>query len=178
MSYIGYYRYKLDNLNPAEITKKVTFFVNNSPVTTHVVNISTICDGEKLIKYLDKDGQYIFVSFNKYWEGRNTPQSLGEGNKFIISILEAQSKVNQLGYKNKKVLSLYKTQVSASELLILEQILTSPRVYLKIGEEDNLQDWKQVKVNPVDTIYKHKKKSVNDFSIEVELPEEFSQTML
>ena len=178
MSRIGYYRYKLDNLSTAQVTKNVTFYINNISVVTHSINISQFCEGEKLLKYLDTEGQYRFISFNKYWEGRNNPESIGVTSEIVKNILNAQSNEKALGYKNNKTLSLTKSDISADQLLVYQQILTSPRVYLQIGELDGLQDWLLVSVRPIDAVYKRRKLLGGNFSIEITLPENYSQKMI
>lgn len=179
MSRIGYYRYKFDNLSAAQVTKNITFYVDGIEVVTHTININSFCEGEKLLKYIDKDGQYRFIAFNKYWEGRNTPEMIGSTNNIVQNILNAQSNQKSLGYKNKKTLTLIKNNVTDSELLLIQQLLTSPRVYLLIGSNDNAEDWLLVtSVKSADNIYKFRKKINSDFIIDIELPEDFSQTML
>jgi hypothetical protein len=178
MSRIGLYRYKLDNLNAAEVTRQVTFYVNSVAIVTHVVNIDRFCTDEKLLKYLDKSGQYRFISFNKYWEGRNNVENLGFSNHIVNSILDAQSNQRNLGYKNKKTLTLTKNNVTSTQLEEIQQILTSPRVYLLIGQTDSEQDWLLVNVRVTDNIYRHKKRTTTDFTLEIELPEDFSQKMI
>ena len=111
MSKIGYYRYKLDNLPVGNTT--ISFYINGALAVTHSIVVKPYCTGEKLIKYLDKDGQYRFYPFNKYYEERIDAKLIGKTNEFITSILTAQSNEKNIGYKSAKTLSLIATVVTA-----------------------------------------------------------------
>ena len=178
MSKIGYYRYKLDNLPVGNTT--ISFYINGALAVTHSIVVKPYCTGEKLIKYLDKDGQYRFYPFNKYYEERIDAKLIGKTNEFITSILTAQSNEKNIGYKSTKTLSLIATGVSSDELALLSELYDSPRVYLYIGDgiTDLEKDWLLVTVVKNDGVVKRRKANFGQFSIDIELPEHFTIKMV
>ena len=178
MSEIGYYRYKLDNLPEGNTT--ISFYVNGALAVTHNIVVKPYCTGEKLIKYLDKDGQYRFYPFNKYYEERIDAKLIGKSNEFITSILTAQTSEKNIGYKSTKTLSLIATGVSADELVMLSELYYSPRVYLYIGNgsSDEAKDWLLVTVIRNDGLVKRRKANFGQFAIDVELPEHYTISMV
>ena len=178
MSSIGYYRYKLDNLS--EGTSTLSFYVNGALVVTHSIITKPYCTGEKLIKYLDKNGQYRFYPFNKYFEERIDAKLIGKSNEFITSILTAQASEKNIGYKSTKTLSLIATGVSSDELVMLSELYDSPRVYLYIGDgtSDEAKDWLLVTIVKNDGLVKRRKANFGQFSIDVELPEHYTISMV
>lgn len=178
MSQIGYYRYKIDNL-PEGVTE-ISFYKNGNLAVTHTVDIKGWCTERKILKYIDKNGQYRFYPFNARWESKDKPKLLGKANKFITSILTDQTNEKNIGYKNERKISLVADNVSNSELESLQDIWLSPRVYLFIGElnDDNEKDWIEVIVSSKDTISKRRKLTNGKMNIDIILPEWFTITML
>ena len=63
MSKIGYYKYK--TICPANgESKEVKFYFNGLLEKTCTVKGREFCNEFKILKYLDKDGQYRFYPFN------------------------------------------------------------------------------------------------------------------
>lgn len=178
MSEIGYYRYKLDNLPEGEST--ISFYVNGALAVTHSIVTKPFCIGSKIIKYLDKDSQYRLYPFNKYYEERINAKLIGKTNEFITSILTAQTNEKNIGYKSTKVLSLVADAVSDAELTLLSQLIDSPRVYLYIGTgtSDEAKDWILVTVVSGDNVTKRRKANFGKFSIDIELPEHYTVSMV
>jgi hypothetical protein len=177
MSTVGYYRYKYDNLTEGNHT---AFLLNNGTyLSEKYLVIKYWCTGQRLIKYLDKSGQYRFYPFNKYWESKDKPTLLGKTNELITDILTAQSNAKIVGYKNERSVMLIADEVTEDELTILSQIYTSPRVYLYIGTTTDIaSDWLLVEVKGKDFLNKRKKGNVTSVEIECILPEWFSINML
>lgn len=178
MSQVGYYRYKIDNY--LEGTYEINIYKNGNVGATHTLIIKKRCSTEKLIKYLDHNGQFRFYPFNSRYETTNKPQLIGKASKFITSILTSQSSQSNIGYKNERVLSLVADNVSNDELEYLQDIWDSPRVYLYKGENtsDELKDWLEVTVVGGDNISKRRKLENGKINIDIQLPEWYSITML
>jgi len=178
MSQIGYYRYKLDNLTAG--THTVSFYKNGSLSVTHTAVIKQWCSEKKLIKYLDKNGQFRFFPFNRYYETKDKPKSIGKLNKVITSIYTDKTNLKNIGVKNDRTMSLVADDVSESELLILSDLWLSPQVYLYNGVlgSDEENDWIEVTITGGDTISKRRKLISGKVSIEVMLPEWFAITRL
>jgi hypothetical protein len=178
MSQVGLYRYKVDNLVEGETT--INLYKNGSLAVIHNIIVKSFCESQKLVKYLDNNGQYRFYSFNSRWESSDKVKLLGKANKLITSILTSQSNERIIGYKNERTLNLTADNVSSDELLLLQYIWTSPRVYLHVGEynSDEDSDWLLVTVSGGDKTVKRRKLENAKFNIELLLPEWFSVSML
>lgn len=177
MSTIGYYRYKRDNWGEGNHT--AFLFIDGVYVAEKYVVIKPWCTNNRLVKYLDKSGQFRFYPFNKYWEGKDKPTLLGKTNELITNILTAQSNSKTVGYKNERTVTLVADEVAADELTILSQIYTSPRVYLYIGDgtTDEAKDWILVEVKG-DNVNKKRKANFSKVQIDCILPEWFTINML
>jgi hypothetical protein len=179
MSQIGYYRYKLDNLNANTITP-IVFKVNGTTVCTKYINTKEFCTGEKLIKFLDKNGQYRFYPFNKYYQTVNNPTSLGKTNKLIESILNSQSDSRDVGSNNERRMLLTSKDTNQEEFEKLIEIYLSPRIYLYVGSgtTDEDKDWILVTIANSDNIVRQRKVQGGEISIEIILPEWYTIKMI
>jgi hypothetical protein len=177
MSNIGYYRYKLDNLT--EGTTQIPLYKNGNIAITNTVIILPFCENDKLIKYLDKNGQYRFFAFNRYYEQKDDPKLLGKANKLITSILNSQSNKKNVGYKNERTISMVADDVTDAQLEYLSDLWTSPRVYLHLATDssDEANDWLEVEIKG-DNISRRRKNISGKITVDIILPEWFNITML
>lgn len=173
MSKIGYYRYKI---NP-DVNQDVKLYINYAHAATKSIVVKEFCDDSKLLKFLDKNGQYRFYPFNRFYETKDKPKLLGKTSKIIETILNYQSESNIVGYKNERILSLIADSVSESEMLILSDIYTSPKVYLNIGEGDLIKDWVQVEIKKGKKVAMRKTK-FGTIELDVILPKWFTIKMI
>lgn len=177
MSSIGYYRYKTIPLT--EGLTEVKFYKNGALDLTCKIIAKKMCGDYKILKYLDKDGKYRFFPFNQYYSKQDAPKQIGSVNKIIESILYSQSDSNNVGYTNARTLTLIAENVSTDEMTILSDLFLSPSVYLYIGDggnNDELTDWLMVTVKG-DGILKSGKSKNRKVTVEVSLPEFYSQTL-
>jgi len=174
MSEIGYYRYKV---KPSE-SIDVNFNINFELAATKSIIVKEVCEGFRLLKYIDRDGQYRFYPFNKFWESKDKPKLIGKSSKIIESVLNSQSSENSIGYKNNRTISLVAENVSQDELTLLSDIYTSPRVLLYIGTTtDEKKDWIEVDVKG-DNINRLRKRKFTKVNIDITLPEWYSISMM
>jgi len=175
MSNIGYYRYK----KTATSNSDVYLYINGELVSTKTIIVKEFCTNNKLIKYLNKDGQYRFYTFNRFWESKDKPKEIGRTNKIITSLFNSQSSESTVGYKNERTLEMTAENVSQSELDILNDLWKGPKVYLYIGTGSDLEsDWLEVSISAKDTITRIRKGGYKDITITVLLPEWYSITLL
>lgn len=175
MSSIGYYRVK----KTLTSNTNINFYINNVLTSTKYVIIKDFCTNNKLIKYLNKDGQYRFYTFNRFWESLDKPKEIGRSNKIITSLFNSQSSESTIGYKNERTIEMTAENVSQSELDILSDLWVSPKVYLYIGSGSDLEsDWLEVSISTKDTITRIRKGGTKDITITVLLPEWYSITLL
>lgn len=174
MSQVGFYRYK----TTANANVTHTFVVNNVNVATKEIKVIETCTGDLILKYLDKNGQYRFYPFNRYYETNDAPQKIGSVNKFLTSILTDQTSQKNVGYKNQRQISAT-AEADTDQLEKLKDIYTSPRVYLYIGSgQDTAQDWIEVEITASPAIVKRRRANFGYISINILLPEHYTITML
>lgn len=175
MSVVGYYRYK----TLADVEKDVNFVVNFVLTSTKTVRPLDFCPEARILKYLDRNGQYRFFPFYQYYETKDRPKQIGSTNKFITSILTDQSSESNIGYKNERKVSL-STDATTEELDTLTDIYTSPRVYLYVGANtsDTPQDWLEVVGVVKNPIVRRRKANTGGIDIVVTLPEHFTIKMI
>jgi hypothetical protein len=175
MSSIGYYRYK----TTADVAKTVNWNVNYTNIASKDIVPLTVCSGYVLIKYLDKNGQYRFYPFNKYYRTSDTPELIGTANKFITNILSDQTNKQNVGFRNERKMQIT-ADVPNDELEKLIDIYTSPRVYLYIGDgtTDTAKDWLEVNQIIDNPVVRRRKRNTGRIDITLNLPENFTVTML
>ena len=177
MSTIGFYRYKVPSVSANGNT--VTFQVGG--VDAKVCNIFPLnyCDGKKILKYMNRDGQYRFMAMSNYFEESDNPKMIGKTTELVRSILTSKSTTRNVGYKSDRKLQLKSEPLSTEQLLIVRDIYLSPRVYLYIGSGTDLEsDWILVDIKPVKAIRQEYKARFSTIELEVTLPETYAITML
>lgn len=176
MSKIGYYRVKQN----VEQDSEVKLYINNLLASTKNIIIKDWCEGNKRIKFINKDGQYRFLSFNRYFEGKDKVKELGKVNKLMTSLLDSQSSESSIGNKNDRTLSLRSDDISEDELLILNDLWASPRIYLYIGDgiTEEKKDWIEVTIKAKKPILNIKKGSYTDILIDLTLPKHYTVNMI
>lgn len=173
MSTIGYYRYKFSPTS----SQDVNVYVNGILEGTKSVIVQDWCDNNKFIKFLNKDGQYRFFAFNRFWESSDKPKEIGRASNIITSLLNSQSAEKSIGYKNTRSIEVT-ADVTQDELNILQDLWTSPKVYLHIGTTYSESDWLEVSISTKNTVNKIKKGSVTKIVATIELPEWYSISLL
>jgi hypothetical protein len=175
MSQIGYYRYK----TLADSEKTINWTVNFVNVASKDIVPVDSCNGDLIVKYLDKNGQYRFYPFNKYYETQDNPDEIGNINKFLTNIRTDMSSTKNVGYRNQRQI-FANTDVPNEQLEKLTDIYTSPRVYLYIGDgsTDTSSDWLEVTINAQTPIVKRSRGNTGRIDITINLPEYYTTTMI
>ena len=155
MGKVGYYRYKVDDLQPGKYIYK--WMVNDEVKCVSTVIVRPKCDESIYVKYLDKYGCYRFIQFNHYWT--RTEQSSSLGTAESVANYNMQTSV---GYQLNEVYTLSLEQVSPEELETYSQIFYSPDVFMQLDGE-----WKPVVVSGGDTVSRRNRKYNSKFQIEV-----------
>lgn len=155
MARVGYYRYKIDNLQPG--TYKYTWKVNGEPRCVSTVTVRPKCDESVYVKYLDRYGMYRFIQFNQYWSRQESAQSLGDANS-----VANYGKVSSMGYDLREIYTLSLEQVTPEELDVYSDILYSPYIYMKIGNET---EWRTMTLDSGDNTSRRNRKYTGKFTI-------------
>lgn len=174
MSQIGYYRYKTNVIDG----RVVALYKNGIQSGISTIKKIPACADSRIIKFIDSKGQYRFWVFNRFYEIKDSPKSIGSTNEFITSILTDQTNSKSIGYRNERTL-LLTSDVTKDELVYLGDIFTSPRVYMYIGTlmNDAPKDWVEVTIE-ADNVVKFRKGNSKSFDITVTLPEYFTIKMV
>ena len=179
MSAIGYHRIQLQGLSDNSETP-ITLYINGNFASIKTVIQKPLCENGRILKFLDKNGQYRFWGFNEYFEERLNIDSLGSTNELITSILYAQSDKKNLGNEIQKELALVAENVTESDLLILSQLYYSPRVYLYIGDGTSysVENWLLVTIKNSENIQRRRKANLSTVDLTVLLPSNKSISMV
>lgn len=171
MSAIGYHRLQLQGLSDNSETP-ITLYINGNYASIKTVIQKPLCENGRILKFLDKNGQYRFWGFNEFYEERINIESLGSTSELITSILTAQSDKKDLGNEFSNELALVAENVTEIDLLILSQLYYSPRVYLYIGDGTNYSPeyWLLVKIKNSENIVRRRKASTSVVELTVLLP--------
>lgn len=176
MSTVGIYRYKIGSVPSSGAT--ITFKVGGVDIKVCTVQNIASCYG-RILKYLNRDGQYRLFPFNQYYEENETPKQIGKVNTIVKSILTSQAESKNAGYKSERKILLKADGITSDQLDVLKDLYTSPRVYLYIGSGTDLaSDWLLVTVKVDKNIRKERKGNFTTINVEVQLPEIYSITML
>jgi len=169
MSTVGYYRYKFI---PTDNTD-VNLYINYSLASTKKVYVKENCPEGKRLKFINRNGHYRYVYFNKFYEEQDKVKELGKSSNLITSLLSSKTDKLSLGYSANKNITLNIDDVSQDELDMLQDIFKSPRVYYYIGDgtSDEINDWILVSVTSKKTTTHIKKGGYINLSIDIELPE-------
>ena len=173
-----FYKKIFTTLTEGEIITQ--FEVNSSVVASKNIRVKNPCPGYRVLKYLDKNGQYRIFPFDKYYTINDKPDKVGDTNNFFTNLLTETNSKN-IGYRNEREIGLIAIGVQPDELLLLADLFKSPRVYLYIGTapEDTANNWLLLKnVTSSDNIVKNAKDIAQDVSVTITLPEQFQITML
>lgn len=177
MSDISYYRGKFTPTS-AGTTSKV-FYVNGSVAKTCTIITKPFCTGEVLCKYLNHNGQYRFIKFNKYYIDSINRVPIGSVQNIITSLYSGQSDKLNIGYKCNRTLTLINDDITLAEMEIFADIFTSPRVYLHVGIQnvDYANSWVLVQLKETTNGINFGKRKFGEIQITIELPEYHSIKM-
>ena len=171
------YRYKITSATAGRFP--VFFKRDGVTVAAQCVNFKPFCTGGKILKFMDRTEFYRFYPFNEFWEERFSPDEIGNVEYQIDSLRSAQSGTRSLGYGVKKEMSLVAYDVTGDELLILQDLFSSMRVYLYIGTTgDAPADWLLVRVVSGNNISRRRRGANGRFDVTIELPEQYTVTGL
>ena len=143
------------------------------------IKVLPYCEGDIILKYLDRNGMYRFYRFTKNYERTVDTDEIGSIEHTFTSLSTGQGYQKSIGNKSVDKIKARAENVPVEDLNILKDLYTSPRVYFHLGEAgtDNLSNWVLVKVKG-DGIAKLPKRNFVNVEIEIELPANNEITML
>lgn len=143
------------------------------------VEVLPHCEGDVILKYLDRNGMYRFYKFSRFYRREIEPELIGSIENIFGSLSTAQGYKKNIGYRSQDELTVKAVAVPSRHMENLKDIYTSPRVYMHIGAlgDDNASDWLLVDVEG-DGMIKHNRRQFNDVELTVQPPANNEITML
>src|SRR5690554_4424600 len=143
------------------------------------VEVLPHCDGDVILKYLDRNGMYRFYKFSRFYRREIKPEIIGSIENVFGSLSTAQGYKKNIGYRSQDELTVKAVAVPAHHMEALKDIYTSPRVYMHIGPlgDDNASNWVLVNVEG-DGMIKHNRRQFNDIELTILPPANNEITML
>lgn len=131
------------------------------------------------LKFLDTDGKYKFIQFERIYTSETEAEEIGRVSKLNSSFTSAQGNKYSLGYTAKKYINA-SVNLSNDEYNAAAGLFVSPRVYLQINETSDLNDeennWLLVNVTNEGGAFMSKKNS-QILSVRIELPDQHTIKM-
>jgi len=176
MASVGLYRYKIAKIVAG---KYPVFFRRDGIIeAAQCVTFKPFCSGGKILKYMDRNGMYRFYPFNEFYTVNYSRNSIGKIDRQFTSLQGSQGSFNSVGYKVEQKLTLIAYDVTQDELTILQDLFSSPFVYLYIGTTgDAAKDWLIVEVTGNQEA-RLRKQATTRMEVTVTMPDQFSVTRL
>ena len=143
------------------------------------VEVLPHCEGDVILKYIDRNGMYRFYKFSRFYRREIEPELIGSIENIFGSLSTAQGYKKNIGYRSQDELTVKAVAVPAHHMEALKDIYTSPRVYMHIGAlgDDNASNWVLVDVEG-DGMIKHNRRQFNDIELTILPPANNEITML
>lgn len=151
-----------------DASNKLTLFVTKMAVDCGVY-----------LKWFNENGAWSFWKFSPIYKESINTKSLDEINSDFNNIEDSVSRVTQTGKEATKTLALQSGRMNERERLVVSQIFSSPKVfYYNQLELQPFQkvDWKEIKTPSTNQELNNTKKTLTEYDIKIELPEQYTQT--
>ena len=87
MSKIGFYRWKVENA----VSEPITLYINNVAASTKYIVAKDVCNGFKLLKFMDNNGHFRFYPFVPMTQIIDKPKQIGTVNNIVASLIDSNS---------------------------------------------------------------------------------------
>ena len=152
---------------------------NNETVNSFVIeNITSPC-GSHYVKWLNSFGGWNYWLFNKGNETITT-KDLGSINNDYDDVVDTVSPYIAIGKTSETTITLQQELITQKEMLILKDLLESPKVYLYTGIPyyiPNPLNWLEVNVKTGSFRVSNAKEKMNTLNIVIELPPNTTKTL-
>lgn len=152
--------------------------ISINSVQIQLEKISNACDGHYL-KFLNLFGGWNYWLFNK-GNDTLTTKDLGTINNDYEDILNTTSPFVSMGKTSENNITIKQENITPSELLILNDILESPKVYLFTGNKNEvaaLNDWLEVTIKSGAFRVSNSKEKMTNLNLTIELPTNNTKTL-
>lgn len=136
------------------------------------------CSGVYL-KWINELGGWNYFLF---FEAGRTRQAkdLGDLENDFYNLPDTISPMEQMGRTSNDILPVVTDILSADEVLLLEGIFDSPKIYMFTGQpnaKNSFNDWLEVSIKTTTLKVKQPKKVINKFEFQIELPPRNTRTL-
>lgn len=171
-SVIGLYRY----FDEFTFDQTINFYKDAVLDASHTISFQPSC-AEYELRYLDHNGQYRFIGFNKYFEVNDTNDLIGKVNRFATSLRDGQGSEDVVGYRNTRTIALTAEAISLDRLEALSELENSPKVYLRVNFTGTAADWILTRVKGKGLV-RQAKQQFTDVTYLVEYPERYTLSLI
>lgn len=144
----------------------------------YIEQIGNACDGHYL-KFLNSFGGWNYWLFNKGNETLTT-KDLGIINNDYEDVVDTISPYINIGKTSETNITVVQENLTPDELLILNDILESPKVYLFTGEQNQLaqpNDWLEVSIKSGAFRVSNAREKMTSLSLNIDLPMNNTKTL-
>lgn len=152
------------------------FVINN--VSIQIENITDVCSGHYL-KWLNAFGGWNYWLFFK-GNDTLTTKDLGTIYNDYEDVVDTISPYVAIGKTSENNITVQQELITPNEMLILNDLLESPKVYLFTGTQNEIvqpNDWLEVTIKSGAFRISNSREKLNSLSITIELPANITKTL-
>lgn len=144
----------------------------------YIEQIGNACDGHYL-KWLNSFGGWNYWLFNK-GNDTLTTKDLGTINNDYNDVVDTISPYVSIGKVSESNITIIQENITPEELLILNDLLESPKVYLFTGVQNQIalpKDWLEVSIKSGSFRITNAKEKMTKLSLNIDLPTNNTKTL-
>jgi hypothetical protein len=152
--------------------------ISINAVQLQLEKVSNACDGH-YIKFLNSFGGWNYWLFNK-GNDTLTTKDLGTINNDYEDIVDTISPMLSIGKTSENNLTIVQEGITQNELLILRDLLDSPKVYLYTGfqnEAATLNDWLEIGIKSGSFRVANSREKMTTLNLNIDLPMNYTKTL-
>jgi hypothetical protein len=144
-----------------------------------VIDKEDVCDGVYL-KWFNPKGGYSYWKFPNIYQRTKSMKSFGELNNDFENVEDTFSQVMQIGQTATNRLVVDSDKLKQEEFNLLSTVLTSPKVYLFVGQpfaKASVNDWLECRVATSSQTTRNLKGQALSIRLDLELPDDYTQNL-
>lgn len=132
------------------------------------------------LKWLNKYGGYNYWLFENTYSIDRSTKYTGELDRDFANLEQMYGRTSQIGKESQDSMKIIAEMLNDDERRIVEGILDSPKIYLFTGKpfsRNGNRNWIEVSLKTTNARIKNSKQPLTSFSLDIELPQRFTQTL-
>jgi hypothetical protein len=154
--------------------------IENGESPAYYLTVEKIVDGcGTYLKWINELGGWNYWLFHSAGRTR-AAKDIGELANDYQNLPDTISPTVQMGRTSNDTLPVLADSLTPDEVLLLEGIFDSPKVYLFTGEpnaKNRFNDWLEVSIRNTSLRVKQPKQELNRFELQIELPQRITRTL-